>query len=594
MPATFGLGGRRPVAVLVVLCAAAALEAVVVRPTSAQARNAGQPLPGLSSARTIPADRAVVSGRVVEAVSGRPVPDANVRAQGAAGTVTATSNGDGDFELSVSPGRYTVAARAAGFVESFFGQDAARPGDFGAQVLATGGRQTRGIDIKVQAASVVSGRILDDKDRGLPGIEVELVRAAPILGTTRGGGVSFALTDEDGTYLLRDVPPGDYVVRAYKGRATAPVNTTTVPNGEPRRDYVPTFYPGVKDRPEALPLRIFAGQELLGLDFALATSPHFAVRGTLVDPGATSFANLVVRLNFIGATGRGTLEATADEKGGFQFTTVPAGDYLLSVGEPQRSAAPPVPGGGAALSVWMSASRPLLVDEDVELELRAVAPARVRGRILKDPSSAAALDVSRVGVGFVQMAEDGGQRTGMGLRALGGVLAEVPQPIGQTYLEIDAPDGWMVKSITLNGADASDGPIDLQSARYEIEVMLTDRVSRVFGTVVNRRGEPLPNHTVLIFTADASRWFPLSRFIQQGRTDNAGRFSIDRVPPGTYHAVAVPALPPIAPSESARRAVLQALQPSADTIRVGEGQQVTLSLRASALPLDLQLVAGGP
>jgi hypothetical protein len=27
---------------------------------------------------------------------------------------------------------------------------------------------------------------------------------------------------------------------------------------------------------------------------------------------------------------------------------------------------------------------------------------------------------------------------------------------------------------------------------------------------------------------------------------------------------------------------------------VGEGQQVTLSLRASALPLDLQLVAGGP
>jgi hypothetical protein len=537
----------------------------------------------------------------VEAISGKPVPDADVRAQGTDGTVTATTNADGDFEITVSPGRYTIAARAAGFVESFFGQDASRPGDFGAQVVAAGGRAARGIDIKLQAAGVVGGRVIDDKGTGIPSIEVELVRNVPALGATRGGGVSFALTEEDGSYRLRDVPPGDYVVRAYKGRATAPIapapaSTSATASGsssggDAARDYVPTFFPGVKDRTEASPLRIFAGQELLGVDFALAMSRQFVVRGTLVDPGARSFANLVVRLNFIGATGGGRLEASADDTGRFQFRNVPGGDYFLSVGESQRGAAPPVPGGDGAVSVWMSASRSLVVDDDVELELRAVPPARVVGRILRDPQSAGALDRSKLRLGFVQVSEEGGLRAGgMGVGVFGDVTPELPQPVGPTHLEIETPDGWMVKAVRVNGADANEGPIDLQSARYEIEVVLTDRVSRVSGTVVDRKGAHLPNHSVLVFPADASRWFPLSRFIRQGRADNDGWFQFDGMSPGLYQAVAVPALPPMATSASAQRALLQALQLDAETIRLGEGQQVTMSIRASRLPDALEVV----
>jgi hypothetical protein len=163
-------------------------------------------------------------------------------------------------------------------------------------------------------------------------------------------------------------------------------------------------------------------------------------------------------------------------------------------------------------------------------------------------------------------------------------------PIGPTHVEVQAPDAWMVKSIRVNGATADDGPIDLQSARYDLEVVLTDRVSRVSGTVQDRSGAPLANHSVLIFPHDPSRWIPISRFVLQVRTDNAGRFQLDAVPPGVYEAVAVPSLPMMTTSPEVRRALLQVLEPQAETIRVGEGQHLSLSLRSSALPPDVQPV----
>ena len=67
-------------------------------------------------------------------------------------------------------------------------------------------------------------------------------------------------------------------------------------------------------------------------------------------------------------------------------------------------------------------------------------------------------------------------------------------------------------------------------------------------------------------------------------TGNDGRFQLDGVPPGTYLAVAVAALPLGSWKD---RSVLEKLQSSAETIRVGEGQRLTISIRASPTPEGL-------
>ncbi len=142
----------------------------------------------------------------------------------------------------------------------------------------------------------------------------------------------------------------------------------------------------------------------------------------------------------------------------------------------------------------------------------------------------------------------------------------------------------MVKSISLDGADIDDGPIDFGSGSRHMEVVLTDKVSGVSGVVVDRNGRPLPNYSVALFPPDPSRWHQDSRFLALARSDNDGRFVLDGVPPGAYLAVAVAALPFGSWQD---RSVLEKLRSSAETIRLGEGQQLTISIRASPTPEGL-------
>ena len=118
--------------------------------------------------------------------------------------------------------------------------------------------------------------------------------------------------------------------------------------------------------------------------------------------------------------------------------------------------------------------------------------------------------------------------------------------------------------------------------------MLTDKISGVSGIVVDRNGRPLANYSVVVFPPDPLRWHRDSRFLVTARSDNDGRFRADVVPPGAYLAVAVPALPFGSWQD---RSVLEKLQSSAETIRIGEGQQLTISIRASPTPEGLG--AGG-
>jgi len=104
------------------------------------------------------------------------------------------------------------------------------------------------------------------------------------------------------------------------------------------------------------------------------------------------------------------------------------------------------------------------------------------------------------------------------------------------------PDDWMLASGTLNGQDITDEPFDVPTGGKEItgvKLVVTRKVARVNGTVLDANGRPTSAASVLVFADDAKNWIPHSRFVRATRPAADGRFTVTHLPPGTYRAVAL-------------------------------------------------------
>jgi protocatechuate 3,4-dioxygenase beta subunit len=519
----------------------------------------------------------VVQGQVVETSSARPVAGATVQIAGTRDVVWAITNASGRYEVSgLKPGSYSVSATATGYVEGHYGRNAAAAIRFGPPVSVPGGLVTTGIDVRLQRAGSISGRVTDPSGEPLGGAEVELVRE-------NGGGpdglgpasVAFAQTLADGAYQLNDLSPDEYYVRAYTSR----IHPT-----ESDLAYASTFYPGAPTRAEAQSLVLSAGQELLNIDVALGVTQRFRVSGTVSDASGESLENLRVVLQAIASSGGPAVELAApiDAVGRFEIRDVVPNAYRVNVCCDMRRRVR-----------WVSATRTLTVTGDVaDLDVRARPGADLMGRVVRDVGAAQTLDIARLGVGFeIRVAGLGFTQLGPFRVAADGAFS-VESPGGPVVFKVmNVPGGWMVKSIHLDGGEIDDQPIDFGTGRHDVDVVLTDRVSAVSGVVVDRDGGVLPNHTVVVFPANPARWHSSSRFIVAAQSNNVGQFRMEPVSPGDYLAVAVAGLPMNAWTNPE---VLSRFQVGAERLRIAEGQRLTIVIRATPKPAELDARPAGP
>ena len=116
---------------------------------------------------------------------------------------------------------------------------------------------------------------------------------------------------------------------------------------------------------------------------------------------------------------------------------------------------------------------------------------------------------------------------------------------GRAYLQVGGlPDGWAVKSITVDGDDVTNQPIDLSTGRNRnVRIVLTDRVTEVTGSVDGATGagdQERGDSTVVVFSQDESKWTYPSRYLRTTRSDDKGGFRIRGLPANErYLAVAV-------------------------------------------------------
>ena len=108
------------------------------------------------------------------------------------------------------------------------------------------------------------------------------------------------------------------------------------------------------------------------------------------------------------------------------------------------------------------------------------------------------------------------------------------------------------------------------------EIVLTDRLSRLTGTVLTGRGAPASRVTVVAFAGDSSKWSRGTRFVGRAESDAQGRFAIDGLPSGSYLVVAV--------SDFERgmdtdRQMLEAWRSAATRVTVSDGGSHEVALR---------------
>jgi hypothetical protein len=129
--------------------------------------------------------------------------------------------------------------------------------------------------------------------------------------------------------------------------------------------------------------------------------------------------------------------------------------------------------------------------------------------------------------------------------------------------------------------DVDGQAVDMSGGTRQLEIVLSDRIAAVSGLVVDRNGRPLSGYSVVLFPEDETRWTPSSRFVIAARASQTGNFRLKEVPPGAYLAVALRDLPFRAWTNPD---VLLRLQSIATKLRVVDGEQKTISIRASPTP----------
>ncbi len=507
--------------------------------TPVRARRPGEPSPKSTG---------IIRGQVTVAGTDTPVRRAQVRVAGEmqAGGVTSTDN-EGRYEVKELPaGRYTVMVSKGGFTTTAYGQR--RPNTPGTPIELSDGQMAERVNIALSRGGVVSGTITDEFGEPLSAVQVTAMRYVFSGGKRRmqpafseGGNDR---TDDQGSFRLYGLPPGDYYVSAaspWNTNFSAPGTTNTTSN----EGYAPTYYPGTPSIAEAQRVTVRSDQEMQNASFALTPARLSRLKGRAVntqgEPAIGSMVMVSPRDEGGGMSMRMTGMVRSD--GSFEVGAMPPGRYTVSVrpmGPPQGDASPPV----GRLDVTLSG-------EDLDnLTLVVGHGAVARGRFDTDTDEPLPFKPQQLRL-LVQPADpDEARMGGIGLsrpKVNDDLSFEATGLLGRMLLRFstDGPQQgapWRVKAVLRGNEDVTDTGIDFQPGRTieDIVMMMTQKRTELSGIVTDDRNRPVTDAFVVAFHGDKTRWTTGTRWIRLGRPDTQARFKVTGLPPSDdYFVIAV-------------------------------------------------------
>jgi len=588
--------------------------------------------------------RASIQGRITD-MNGRPVAGALVRALSDDGdSLVVDSDDEGRYTVTGLPvGAVQIVASKTGFVQTAYGGGVANRA--GRRIAVTEGHRVTGVDVSLQRGSVIAGAVVDESGDPAEGVVVELWQSRFTDGhemVSRVTDVATAKTDDRGHYRLFGVQPGDYYVGVIRGeRGTRFSGEASFDGGEVVISAsmvhiglagvldAPLFYPGRVAVADALQVPVDAGQDAFGIDIGLVSTRLARVRGEVINGSGQPFRGSV-SLAVSGRSGAPILEprTVSVSDGTFEFENVAPGDYVIQaradgfhvvvVEGDQISSRRAGPKSDDDRSLVDGVVVILDTSDSLTGAGSASKDVRIAGSIEPQPEFGMAFVT--VGDGdaltapvFIQTAagstmtgqlvlEGAASVSGVTLRATPVDLDYAPRDgkpastaigvgrdfelkglTGSLRFDLDGhlPDGWWLKSVSIDGVNAADEPVTFgtsSQSRRGVEVVLSNDAAEISGQVTGATQGS--GASIVVFPTAPERWYERSRYIKVTRADRNGRFTIGGLPPGEYW-VAAPDAGFVSPDSgtSLRPDVLTALTASARRVTLREAGRVSVEVR---------------
>jgi protocatechuate 3,4-dioxygenase beta subunit len=548
---------------------------------------AGAQLPGMPPARdgrnATQTGTARLRGRVVSAHDGAPLRRAQVTASVVENQIrrTTTTDADGRYEfLDLPAGRFSVTVNKTGYVTLQYGQR--RTFEAGTPITLAEGQQVERIDFSLPRGAVISVRITDDFGDPLAGANVQVQRyqygpdGQRRLTPAPGGAIlGLASTDDRGEFRAYGLMPGEYVVSAsYRNMLMPPTGNA----GDTSEGFSPTFHPGTVSANEAQAISVANGEEV-SVQFSMVAARLAKISGTVVDSEGRPAAGAMLMVMTRQGTGGFSYGAgSVAPDGSFTLTGIAPGELSIDVR--------PVPRPGATGGEF--ASMPIVVSGADISNVRIVTGkgALISGRVVFEGTSPrtapggnplrvfpAPADPSRPFLSF-----GGSDPLTNGVLDDSGAF-QLSGSAGRVFLTVSAGPSWVMKSVTLDGEDITDEPLDLTGKQSVsgVVIRMTDRLTQIAGQVTDARGQTLRDYVVVILPAEAGQEpVAAGRSIRTARPDSNGRFQTRGMRPGRYVATAIEDL------EQGRQFApefQEQLRRSAREFSVREGESVTLDLK---------------
>jgi hypothetical protein len=559
-----------------------------------------------------PAPMGRITGRVLAADNGRPIKRARAMVSApelpeGRGTLT---DDNGVFELTDLPaGRYTLTVSKTGFIALSYGQR--RPLQAGTPLQLRDGQRMAGIEFRLPRGSVVGGHVFDETGDPMPGTAVRVMRYQYAQGERQIVPAGTAQTDDQGTFRVWGLDPGQYYVSAVArnfdfgaparggpggvpggggggggrgagggpgggrggGGRGAPIDFP--PTDETEKAYAPTYYPGVGSVSEATPVTLAVGQELLDINFNLLLVRTAHITGIVTNPDGTgtSAGQITLTPESGNARGRGgqlgvNFGSRIEWDGKFEIGNVPPGRYTLrargdDTETPQYATQPLTVASGDLTDVSVVLYPSASISGTVTFQgtpapelnqIRITAPSAENAAIGPNPNARVGKD------GYFTL---DGVPAGLHLIRSGGGLR-----------------GWSLKSVIVDGRDVADVPIEIRSGEMlkDVSVIFTSRQTEINGTLLGELQNPITDFTVLAFPTDPLLWRPLARQIMTARPDQNGKFQMRGLPPGDYYLATVD---PTEQGEWFEPAFLDQQRIRATHITLGDGDVQTHDFRLS-------------